>query len=121
MLNLFFRWARWASRVGSLLFATFVALFALDVFGNYQGVELAIALAMHLTPAAVVLACSLAGWRWPIAGAIGFLALGVGYVLMVGLNRPLAWYLAISGPAFLLAALYLTDAILSQHCAGRTS
>jgi hypothetical protein len=107
--------AHWGSRVGSLLFAAFIALFALDVFGTYQGLELAFALAMHLIPAGLVLAVAALGWRWPVLGAIGFLVLAGAYVTSVGFERPLSWYGAICGPALLLSALFFFDAAVTKH------
>jgi hypothetical protein len=101
---------RWIPRVGSLAFAVFIALFALDVFEEYEGLDLALALAIHLIPSALVLAVALAGWRWPSVGAIGFFLLAAAYVGVAGLGRPILWYVLISGPALLLATLFLLDA-----------
>lgn len=100
---------RWSPRLLSLLFAVFVGMFALDVFNGPWRWTALLAFAIHLIPAFVVLAVALAGWRWPLAGALGFLALAGGYVIMVGVDHPWSWYAGISGPALLVSALFFAD------------
>jgi len=106
-------WVHWTPRVLGLLFTLFVAVFALDVFDGRRGLDLAVALGVHLTPAAMVLAATLAGWRWPVAGGLLFVLLGGGYVLLVGLDRPWSWYLAIPAPAAFIGALFLATPFLA--------
>lgn len=100
---------RWSPRLLSLLFAAFIGMFALDVFSGPWRWAALLAFAIHLVPAFVVLAVALAGWRWPLVGALGFFALAGGYVLMVGFDRPWSWYASISGPALLVSVLFLAD------------
>jgi hypothetical protein len=55
----------WTPRVLAIAFAVFLALFALDAFGEgYTGWRLLLALAMHLVPAGIVAAVLALAWRW---------------------------------------------------------
>ena len=106
---------RWSPRVLSLLFAAFIGMFALDVFNGPWRWTALLAFAFHLIPAFVVLAVALAGWRWPLVGALGFFALAGGHVLMVGLDRHWSWYASISGPALLVSLLFFADWLAARE------
>jgi hypothetical protein len=101
----------WTPRGLSIAFAIFLSLFALDVFSEGHGFWRTLgALAIHLIPAAIVLAALLVAWRWELVGAALFVGAGVLYMLYV---RPAwrhpSWILSISGPLFVIAALFLVD------------
>lgn len=108
---------RWLPRFLSLLFAAFIGMFALDVFSGPWAWTALLAFAIHLIPAFLVLTVALAGWRWPLVGALGFFALAGGYVLMAGFDRPWSWYAAISGPALLVALLFFADWLMGRRLA----
>ena len=59
----------WAPRVLGILFALFVSIFALDVFGQatVSGARFR-ALLMHLIPVYILLIALAIGWRWEWAG-----------------------------------------------------
>lgn len=103
----------WTPRVLGLLFTLFVAVFALDVFDGREGLDLVLALGAHLAPAAAVLAATLVGWRWPVAGGVLFALLGGAYILLVGPDRPASWYVAIAAPAFAIGLLFFTNRLLA--------
>jgi hypothetical protein len=106
----------WSPRILALLFAAFITIFTLDVFGKgYSFGELLIALAMHLIPTALILIALIAGWRWSWAGALLFAALGVGYLLMGRGRTQWSNYLIVSGPAFLIAVLFLVDWLFGRR------
>jgi len=107
-------WFHWTPRVLGLLFSLFVALFALDVFDGRYGLDLALALGVHLAPAAMVLAATFAGWRRPVVGGLLFMLLAGGYVLLAGPDRPWSWYLAIAAPAAFVGALFLAAPFLGR-------
>jgi hypothetical protein len=97
----------WTPRLGGLLFAAFLSVFALDAFDHGGDVRRTlIALAMHLIPAAVVLAALAVAWRWGWAGGIVFWALGAWYIVMAWGRFPLSVYFVIAGPLFLLGLLF---------------
>ncbi len=102
----------WAPRVLGLLFPLFVALFALDVFGQGQGFwRTALALLMHLVPSFALAAVLLIAWRWRLAGVLLYALAGAAFIAMFhGRWRgDLLPYLLIAGPMFLIAALLLLD------------
>jgi hypothetical protein len=98
----------WSPRLLCIAFAIFLSLFALDVFNEHLGFAgTLLALVMHMIwPASVVAVLALA-WRWEWVGAVLFAALGVFYAATV--RGHLDWKLVISGPLFLLAALFLVN------------
>jgi hypothetical protein len=98
----------WTPRVLTIAFAMFLALFALDVFGEgYTGWRLLLALVMHLKWPAMVAAALVLAWRWEWVGTLLFAGLGMFY-LRNNLRHP-NWILVISGPLFLIAALFLMN------------
>jgi hypothetical protein len=100
----------WLPRGLGLLFAAFISLFALDVFGAGYGVWGTVAaLLVHLIPTAAILLALAIGWRWAWAGAILFAALGAAYIIVAWGAFPWVTYLIVSGPSFLIGALFLVD------------
>jgi hypothetical protein len=86
--------------------ALFLALFALDAFGDGQGVMQALpGFIIGLAPAAIVLAVVALAWRREWIGAAAFTLLAVAYA--VGARDHLSWIAAISGPLLAAALLYL--------------
>jgi hypothetical protein len=101
------RWLFWAPRVLGVLFAGFVSIFALDVFGQGYGFWGTIAaLFMHLIPTMIVLVALAIAWRWEALGGILFIALGAWYLTSWPRFHWSA-YLAISGPLVLIGGLFL--------------
>ncbi len=103
----------WTPRVLALVFAGFLSLFALDVFG--EGADLShtvTALAMHLIPAAVVLAVLAVAWRWPKAGGVLFVLAGAAYSVTAG--RHVSWIVVIGGPLVVVGALFFLSAAAAR-------
>jgi hypothetical protein len=97
-------------RIFCLLFALFISLFALDVFGAGYGFwETIAAFLIHLIPTGIILAALAVAWRWEWIGTILFVALGAWYLIMAWGKFPWITYLVISGPAFMIGALFLVD------------
>jgi hypothetical protein len=100
----------WAPRVLGILFALFVSLFALDVFGvGYGFWETILALLIHLVPVYLILIALAIGWRWAWVGSILFMALGALYMITAWGQFAWSVYLVIAGPAFLIGILFLVD------------
>ena len=98
----------WSPRILCIAFAVFLGLFALDVFNEHLGFwKTLLALAIHLVPAVLVVLVLALSWKWEWVGAVCFAALGILYAASVRVN--LVSKLAISGPLFLLAALFLAN------------
>jgi hypothetical protein len=100
----------WTPRALCLLFAVFLSLFALDVFGEGRGPwGTLVALFMHLIPTWIVLIVLAISWHREWAGAILFAALGVRYLVMAWGRFHWSAYVVISGPLFLVGTLFLID------------
>ncbi len=55
----------WLPRILCILFAAFISIFALDVFGaGYTASETLVALFMHLIPTGLILIALAIAWRW---------------------------------------------------------
>lgn len=100
------RLLRWTPRVLGLLFAGFLALFALDAHAGQHGFwPTLLAAVLHLIPVALVLAALAVAWRWPRPGALLFLGLAAAY-MVIARQHP-SWILVIAGPLSLIGALFL--------------
>jgi len=98
----------WTPRVLCILFAVFISLFALDVFGEgYTFWEMLLGFLIHLIPTGIVLVVLVISWRWEWVGGILFIALGVAYLVMSWNKFHWSAYVAISGPLFLIGVLFL--------------
>ena len=92
----------WTPRVLCILFALFISLFALDVFGEGYGFwETLWALLVHLVPTFA--------WRWEWVGGILLIALGLFYIILAGSRVDWGATLLIAGPLFLVGVLFLFD------------
>ena len=100
----------WAPRILGILFAVFISIFALDVFTEGYGFwETVVALVMHLVPTAIIIIVLLIAWRWERVGGVLFLLLGALYIVMFWERGHWSAYLLISGPLFLIGALFLVS------------
>ena len=99
-----------APRILCIIFAAFLAIFALDVFTENNGFwQTVVALLMHLVPSFLILVVLAISWRWEWVGAVVFAALGVLYVVMAWGRFPMSVYFIISGPLFVIAGLFLVN------------
>ncbi|MFA5173496.1 MAG: hypothetical protein WC435_03835 [Candidatus Paceibacterota bacterium] len=100
----------WSPRILSVLFVVFLSMFSLDVFnGSEQGWAIIPGLLMHLLIPFIMLLAAIAAWKWDLAGTVIFFGFAIYYVWMVGLDRHFSWYLSISGPAVVIAILFLLN------------
>jgi hypothetical protein len=92
----------------AILFALFISVFALDVFGESLGFwGTAAALFIHLIPTFLVILVLAFAWRRELIGAAVYIFLGILYVVIAWGRVHWSAYLAISGPLFLLGLLFL--------------
>jgi hypothetical protein len=104
----------WAPRVLSVLFAAFVAIFALDVFTEHHVFwETIPALLIHLIPTWIILGILAISRRWEWAAGAFFVALAVWYVSMAWQHWD--WCLVIAGPLVLIGFLFLIDWRVRTH------
>ena len=99
----------WTPRIMCILFAVFVSIFALDVFGAGAGFwRTTLAFLMHMIPTGILVLVLAVPWRWEWIGGIIFPALGVFYIVsMWGRQFPWRVYAMMSGPLFVVGALFL--------------
>ncbi len=100
----------WTPRILTLLFAAFVSMFALDVFGEQHGFWQTLqALAIHLIPTYLLLLVLVVTWRWEWVGAVVFPTLGAWYVSWAWTRFPWMTSAIMAGPLFLVGALFLLN------------
>ncbi len=100
----------WTPRGLAILFAAFISIFALDVFGEgYAFWETILALVIHLIPTGIILVALALAWRLEWLGAILFAVLGTSYVIMTRGRFDLTTYLIVAGPSFLISILFLAS------------
>jgi hypothetical protein len=99
----------WTPRVATLLFAAFVGLFALDVFGaGYDLWGTLLALLLHLLPGFGLLAAVAVAWRWPWVGAAALAGWAAWYVATFR-AFVLSVYVGLALLPLLLGVLFLLD------------
>jgi hypothetical protein len=97
----------WTPRMLGIAFAIFLGIFAVDELRTPADVWIrALPFAMHLIPAAIVLAALLIVWRREWIGAILFPLLAVGYVAMAWGRFDWSAYAVIAGPLVALGILF---------------
>jgi hypothetical protein len=100
----------WTPRILTIAFILFLGLFALDVFDEGYGFfGTIVALFMHLIPHMILTLILVVAWRREWVGGILFFGLGVFYILWAWGRFPLAAYVFISGPLFLVGILFLLN------------
>jgi hypothetical protein len=100
----------WTPRVLCIAFAGFLGIFAPDVFGMSLNFEhKALALLLHLIPAAVVFAALAIVWRREWIGAIIFPLLAVFHLVTKWGQLDWAGYAMIDGPLLVLGVLLLLN------------
>jgi len=109
----------WAPRILCILFAVFVSLFALDVFGEGYGFwETILALLMHLIPTGIIVVVLVISWRWEWVGGVLFTVLGALYLVMSWGQFHWSVYLTMSGPLFLVGVLFLINWLYRRELRG---
>jgi len=101
-------------RILAVVFTVFLSIFAFDVFGEYSGSELPVALFLHLVPTFVLIAVTTIAWKWEFAGGILFIALGV-FALFFFNHKELASYFIIQGPVFLIGILFISNHLYKRR------
>jgi hypothetical protein len=100
----------WAPRTLCIVFAAFLGLFALDVFGETQAFgETILALLIHFIPTFVIIGVLVLSWHREWIGGIIFIVLGLMYVLSAWGMFPLSTYLLIAGPPVIIGILFLVN------------
>ena len=105
------RFWRWMPRILAVGFIGFLALFALDVFGeNVPLGQALIGLFIHLIPNWLLLIALAVAWRWRATGGLLFLVLGLASLIFYNTLRNPLTFLIVTLPTFVIGALFLFDA-----------
>lgn len=98
----------WLPRILALLFAGFLALFALDAFsGDLSLGKKLLGFLYHLAPALSVLLFLAVAWRFRLVGGLGFLVLGMVFTIYFDTYRQTANFMMISLPLFVTGVLFM--------------
>jgi hypothetical protein len=109
----------WGPRGLTILFILFLALFALDVFGEgYTFSETVVALFMHLIPNMILAIILIVAWKREWIGAVLFGGMGAFYLFWAWGKFHISAYFLISGPLFLVALLFLTGWVYRAEIRG---
>jgi hypothetical protein len=104
------RFLFWTPRILCLVFAVFISLFALDVFGEGYGFwNTILAFLIHLIPTGIILVVLAISWRWEWVGGILFIALGAAYIVSTWNKVHWSAHLVLSGSLFLIGVLFLIN------------
>ena len=104
----------WPPRILGILFALFLSVFALDAVN--EGI---LAVLMHLRPGLLVLLVLALAWRRELAGAVGFLALAVLYIVWAWGRFRWGVFAAIAGPLFVMSVLFLATWFFKRRVPAR--
>jgi hypothetical protein len=68
-----------------------------------------LALSIHLIPTAIIVLVLAVSWRWEWVGGVLFIAAGILYLSNPRTWHHLSWIVVMSGPLFLVGALFLLN------------
>ena len=98
----------WLPRILVILFALFLSIFALDIFGEGYGFwGTIVGLFMHLIPTFALIILLLIAWKWEIIGGILFILLGVFFTIFFDGYEELMQFLIVCFPVFLVGILFI--------------
>lgn len=100
----------WIPRVLCIVFILFTSLFAFDVFNESKGIgKIILDLFMHLIPTFVLTIVLVLTWKREWIGGILFISFGFLYIINMWGRFPLATYILIAGPLFIIGILFLLN------------
>ena len=99
----------WTPRVLTILYITFISIFALDVFGEYGFPEVLVALFMHLVTTFILIIILIIAWKRELIGGVILMALGILFTIFFKTYEELINFLLISLPVFLVGGLFLLN------------
>ncbi len=97
----------WIPRILIILFIIFISLFALDVFGEYQGLELLVALFIHLLPAIVLIILLIVSWKYELVGGILLILIAIFALFFFNAKENPAAIPILILPVLIIAVLFL--------------
>ena len=115
----------WTPRILCILFAAFVSLFALDMFGTSEPWwRQVVGFLIHLIPVYILVIVLVVTWRWEWIGGVIFPSLGLFYIYWAWARWRwpfnLVNSLTIAGPLLLVGALFLAGWFLRAQIRSRS-
>jgi len=108
----------WTPRILGILFVLFVGSASLDVFGMGGSFwETLGGFLIHNIPTFFLLAALLLGWRWEWAGAAGFIAFAIWYLVSFR-GFEVGIYLMLAGAPILIGLLFLVGWLFRKQIRG---
>jgi hypothetical protein len=105
-------------RALGVLYALFIAVFALDALGEGDFWTVVGAFAIHLIPAAFLLGVLAIAWYHELLGGVIYLGLGVAYILATDGRQAFSTYLLISGMLLVLGGLFIVSWFMKRRAPG---
>jgi hypothetical protein len=97
----------WTPRILTIIFILFLGLFALDSFEGDQSMMKKLGgFLIHLIPNFVLILILVATWKHEWVGTLAFTLVGIAYIIMFWGRFPVATYIFIAGPLFVIAILF---------------
>ncbi|MGC9968199.1 MAG: hypothetical protein ABSC29_00485 [Minisyncoccia bacterium] len=97
-------------RTLAILFALFLAIFSLDVFGEGYGFWGTVAaFIIHNIPSLLIIGATAVAWRHKKTGGVIFIALGIAATFFYHTAGAIASFAAISLPFFVIGVLFLVE------------
>lgn len=104
----------WVPRILAILFIAFISLFALDVFNEYSGWTIALALLIHLIPSIILIIFLVVAWNWEKIGGVIFIALGIIFGFAFDAFEYWLGFLLLVLPQFIIGVLFLISHRLNK-------
>ena len=99
----------WAPRILMIIFIGLLSTLALDVFGEYKGLELLLAFFMHMIPSIILFIFLAIAWHWEIVGGSIFIAMGVVFGFFFNAFQSFPGFMILVLPLWLVGILFLAD------------
>ena len=101
----------WIPRLIAILLILFYGVFTLDVFQEYSGQELFIALFMQLLPCLILTLVLILAWFKGIHGGFAFISLGFLSIWFFSTWKDLISFLLLSMPLIIVGFLFIVEHI----------
>ncbi|NCN98564.1 hypothetical protein COU62_03210 [Candidatus Pacearchaeota archaeon CG10_big_fil_rev_8_21_14_0_10_35_219] len=99
----------WLPRILTIVLIIFISIFALDVFSDFTGVELLVALFMHLIPSLILIVVLVVAWKWEKIGGILFIITAIVTTIFFKTYQDIIVFLLISLPPLAIGILFLIN------------
>lgn len=104
-----------APKILAVLFIIFISLFSFDAFNTKAGLgTILLSFLIYLIPSIIVILLLIYACRNSRIGGTLFILLGMIFTLYFKTYTRLSFFLAISGPVFLIGILFLVGSIITK-------